>query len=161
LPSLLTWIDQIDLRPFEQEILRELESVSTSSNPLWKAWFESEEYIVETDQYVAERLGPDKIFESEVVRFEINQLWMQRYFLQVLVRKQMHGQISFPETEQKYLVERLWATAHSAAGLIYGLLPEPTDAPLFDSPSPNGDVPTPLSDEDRQWLEDSANDAVF
>lgn len=161
LPTLLTWLDQIDLGAVDPSVFQlQRGSEQETGSSLWNAFQESEQYIVETDQYVVNRLGESPSISNDM-RLQINDLWLQRYLLQVLVRMQEYGEINLQESEKSYLIERLWNTAHAAGGLMLGVLPEPSDTPLFNTTNSNRESTTTLEDEDREWLEDAANDPVI
>lgn len=161
LPTLLMWLDQIDLGSVEpSNVQLHLQPESCVGSTLWDALEQSEQHIVETDQYVADRLGESPNVPVDV-RLKINDLWLQRYLLHVLVRMQEYGEITLQESEKNYLIDRLWNTAHTAGGLIFGMLPEPANAPLFDTTDLRGESTSKLDDEDKQWLHDAANDPVI
>ena len=115
---------------------------------------------METDTYVAKRLGDNASVLSNDIRFRINDLWLRRYFYRVLVGKRIHGQPCLPETQWQYLAEQLWATAHAAAGLIFGLLPEVEVVPLSEGAGGTTTCLPGISEEDGRWLGDAMNDSV-
>lgn len=160
LPSVLVWLDRIDLSVYEQESRQEFPLECSSNILLCNALVESELYIMETDAYVAARLGADANVLSDDIRRDIDALWLRRYLYRVLVRTQFHDRLHLPETEWRYLMEQLWTTAHAAAGLMFGLLPEVATTLPVDGMREAGTCLPVMSGEDIRWLRDAANDPI-
>lgn len=160
LPPVLTWLDRIDLSAYEQESRHEFPSKCSSNILLCNALMESEQYIMETDAYVAKRLGGDTALPFRNIRLAIDDLWLRRYFYRVLIGTQSHDRLRLPEMEWQYLIEQLWATAHAAAGLMFGLLPEAATILPVDVMSKTGTCRPGVSEEDVRWLCDAANDPI-
>lgn len=161
LPSVLAWLDRIDLSPSEHESRQGGRSTCSSDILLCNAWMESEQYIMETDAYVAKRLGDDAALLFSNIRLAIDDLWLRRYFYRVLIGTQSRDRRHLPEAEWQYLIEQLWATAHAAAGLIYGMLSEAAAIPMSEGAGEIDTVRREISEEDRRWLRDASNDPVL
>lgn len=159
LPSALAWLDRIDPSAYEQASHQEFQRNRSSGNVLWNVWLESERYIVETDAYVTKRLGDDTTLLSNGIQRDIDHLWLRRYFYRILVGRQIEDRYCLPETEWRYLTEQLWATAHAAAGLMFGSLHEAVVPSSEATDGANTFLPV-ISGEDRRWLSDAANDVV-
>lgn len=153
MPLVAEWLSGID-----PQVFAEIDLSIPQQHPLWTT-------VLETDKYIADSmeafLVPAETPVTEEWAASLQRLALRRFFYGFVFGGSAAKAVTLSDDDISYLQEQLWQTAHSLAGMIYGLLTEPEpavhDPSLFDTPT-TGSV---LSDEDRQWLEDAANDPVL
>jgi hypothetical protein len=156
MPVVLHWVKTMEVSEGVADSVEFFEKLNKEEPDLWVAYRDSEEYILEIVDYVGVQLEYNEDRVSDEYKESMNDLYLRRLLYRFILISMYSELISLPNDQHSYLIKQLWRSGHDAAGLIYSLLPEVPETPLFDN-----NVAIAMSDEDKMWLEDAANDPVI